>query len=184
MSSQNMIVVKFCESLPTVLNVSFFVENQYSIDVYATTNLELVMFTALKFTWLSKFYHSKKSGTKILSFSILYLQKVTSQCRTLISSSTSSSATPVRTTTSILKPFSGLTSLLDFFKPWKVRINLFFFRRWKVVSSPPVHGQAISASPRPDHRGRVRGPNDQHWRKANKASDLGYGKQWLLTNRI
>ncbi len=53
------------------------------------------------------------------------------------------------------------------------------FRCWQVLPSVAVHGQAVSAGARFDHRGRVRGQDDQHRGKTNQTSDLGYGENKL-----
>ena len=49
-------------------------------------------------------------------------------------------------------------------------------RGGQVLPLAAVHGQEVPAGPRPHHRGRVRGPDDQHRGEADQASDLGHGE--------
>ena len=50
------------------------------------------------------------------------------------------------------------------------------FRRRQVMSAASVHRQKVPAGSRPDDRGGVRSPDDQHRGQADQAPDLGHGK--------
>ncbi len=49
-------------------------------------------------------------------------------------------------------------------------------RRGQVLPAAAVHGQALPARARPDHRRRVRRAHDQHRGQADQAADLGHGR--------
>ena len=44
------------------------------------------------------------------------------------------------------------------------------------MSAASVHRQKVPAGSRPDDRGGVRSPDDQHRGQADQAPDLGHGK--------